>query len=523
MKREVVRRWAPGSPEAERCRRPRADLLDEVEVQPGRFEQHKGPFVAYERTIRLADDGHVDERVRFELHLPLFGAAFGAFAARAFGRHEHDRRRPLWAPPDVLTAAQVRLLGLLAAAALSATFANTLFTQTANFVAETFGVSESGQGRAGVIVRLGVIIAIPVATLADRVGRRRMTVAAAWATPLVCALGAFAPSWGVLVATQAVGRPLGLALAVLIGVIVAEEMPRNSRAYSLSMLALAGGLGASVAVLPLVLADIVPQGWRLIYLLALVFLPVSVMLGRALPETHRYEAHVEERAETGYHVPSLRWGRFGIIALVAVLANLFVAPASFFQNRYLNEVRDLSGFGIALFSVATATPAAVFLLIGGRVADGVGRRLVLLIFLPLSTLALIASFQWGGLTMWLTTIVGAMAGALAYPAFTVYRAELFPTSNRGRVNGWLTAISLAGSSVGLLVAGELLDNGWTYGQVMGMLGLGQLAAALIAFAFYPETAHLELEAINPEDRHAATLLARSEGSDDAQIGQPPGD
>ena len=32
------------------------------------------------------------------------------------------------------------------------------------------------------------------------------------------------------------------------------------------------------------------------------------------------------------------------------------------------------------------------------------------------------------------------------------------------------------------------------------MGIGQLIAAVIAFVAYPETAHLSLEQLNPEDR-----------------------
>ena len=63
------------------------------------------------------------------------------------------------------------------------------------------------------------------------------------------ALGALAPSFPALVATQAVGRPLGLTLDFLIAVVVAEEMPRNSRAYAVSLMAMASGYGAGIAVL----------------------------------------------------------------------------------------------------------------------------------------------------------------------------------------------------------------------------------------------------------------------------------
>ena len=148
------------------------------------------------------------------------------------------------------------VLGLLAAASMSSAFVNTLFTQTVNFAADDFGVSDRGVGIAGSVVRAGIILVLPVAALADRAGRRRVVTAMAVAAPLVSAAGAIAPTFPFLVATQAVGRPLGLALDFLIVVVAAEEMPRNSRAYAVSILAMASGLGAGLAVMALPLADL---------------------------------------------------------------------------------------------------------------------------------------------------------------------------------------------------------------------------------------------------------------------------
>ena len=62
-----------------------------------------------------------------------------------------------------------------------------------------------------------------------------------------------------------------------------------------------------------------------------------------------------------------------MLAAVALLANLFVAPASLFQNGYLEDVRGFSATTIAIFTLVTATPAGVGLIIGGRVADIRGR------------------------------------------------------------------------------------------------------------------------------------------------------
>ncbi len=487
--------WPAGSPGAQHALTPRDDLVAETAASSDgsttTFAQSEGPFTVYERTVSEKPT-KVDESIRYRIAIPWFGWLF-ALPIRSTLRHRpHENSVPWWSPPDRLTQRNVATLGLLAAASMAAAFANTLFTQTASFAADGFGIDERAQGVGGVIVRLGVVIAIPFALLADRRGRRQIIVITAWLAPLWCALGAIAPSFWVLVGTQTIGRPIGLALALLIGVVAAEEMPRSSRAYALSVLALAGGLGAGVAVAALRLADIGTEGWRLVYLLSLIWLLPAYSLTRHLPETHRFE-------KRHTIAPRLDRRRFATISIVAISANLFVAPASFFQNRYLDDVRGYTGGGIALFTLCTATPASLGLIVGGRLADMVGRRVVLAICMPISTLLIVATFSSSGSTMWLLAVAGGLLAGAAYPAFTVYRTELFPTGNRGRASGFITALSLAGSSVGLLLVGSLVHRGWSYGESMLVVGFGQLLAATIAYIAYPETAHLELEQINPQD------------------------
>ena len=493
--RTLHQSWPAGTPEAQRALTPRDDLLEEklesVEGESVTFAQHNGPFTTYQRTV-IECATTVDETIRYRLVIPWFGWLFARPMRGTLRHRPRDGTKPWWSPPDLLTQRHVAILGLLAAASMAAAFANTLFTQTASFAADGFGIDARAQGVGGVVVRLGVVIAIPFALLADRRGRRKMIIVTAWVAPLWCVLGAIAPNFWVLVGTQAIGRPVGLALALLIGVVAAEEMPRNSRAYALSVLALAGGLGAAVAVLALRLADLGREGWRLVYLLSLIWLLPAISLTRHLPETHRFE-------QRHAIAPRLDRRRFAIIAIVAISANLFVAPASFFQNRYLDDVRGYTGGGIALFTICTATPASLGLIVGGRIADMVGRRAVLAICMPVSTMLLVGTFAFGGTTMWLLALVGGLLAGAAYPAFTVYRTELFPTGNRGRANGFITALSLAGSSIGLLLVGALVHRGWSYGQSMLVVAFGQLLAAVIAYVAYPETAHLELEQINPQD------------------------
>jgi MFS family permease len=189
-----------------------------------------------------------------------------------------------------------------------------------------------------------------------------------------------------------------------------------------------------------------------------------------------------------------------MIASVAVLANLFVAPASFLQNDYLKDVRGFSGLGISVFTFATAMPSALALALGGRLADTLGRRRLLAVCMPASTALLVTSFSIGGPLMWMSALGGGLCAGLAYPAFIIYRAELFPTGARSGTNGVVMALSLAGSALGLWYVGHLVDRGWQYGSAMAIVAVGQFAAAAIAAIAYPETARRELEDLNPQDR-----------------------
>jgi len=307
----------------------------------------------------------------------------------------------------------------------------------------------------------------------------------------VTAAGALAPNFPLLVATQSIGRPLGLALDFLIAVIAAEEMPRGSRAYAIGIMAMASGLGAGVAVMALPLTDLGPSGWRWVFAITLVWLVIAVDIARRLPESQRFSApHAK-------HV-RLHRRRFATLAAILVGVNLLVAPASFFQNRYLSDVREFSGTSISLFSLATATPAAIGLILGGRAADRRGRRHLIAVSLPCAAVLIVASFSVGGVPMWAAAFGGGLLGGVAYPALAVYRAELFPTGNRSRAAGLLTVAALLGGIGGLLGAGALLDQGWDYRSVMGVLMVGQFIAVVLVLGALPETAQKELEDISIE-------------------------
>lgn len=516
---QLERTWFDDPTVVEWLNTPRADLVSErsADTDDGAavFVQDDGPFTTYRRRVCVRHDGpdrRWHETIDYRMEIPWFAWMFSWFVRRHFtGRSPGPEplRQPAWAPPDRLTVRQVHVLGLLAAASLTSAFVNTLFTQTVAFASDDFGIGDWGRGVAGTVVRLGILFGLPAAFLADRIGRRHVVVILAWAAPIIASLGAVAPNFTVLVGTQTISRPLGLALDLLIAVIAAEEMPRSSRAYAVSILAMANGLGASVAVIALPLADIGTSGWRLVYVLALVWLVVALDLTRRLPETQRFERHRtasrlsarpnDERHDRRHDRRRGR-RRLGIQMAVAFCGNLLLSPASFFQNSFLKEERGFSAGMVSLFTLVTAAPAVIGLVAGGRVADRRGRRRMAAGCVPVGAVFIALSFHFQATWMWTAAIVGAIVAAAAYPSLAVYRTELFPTANRGRAAYLILASALVGGSISLLLTGALLDAGWSHGTVMMALVIGPALVSVIVLTTYPETAHRELEELNPEDR-----------------------
>jgi MFS family permease len=470
---------------------PRNDVVHEVRQADGSFTADGGPFTAYHRVVD-ASGGLTVETIEYSLAVPYFGFLFAPLTRRALRSHETDGM-PWWAPPERLDPRGSTALGVLCAVALIVGYLNTLLTQTIAFAADEFGSSDRAQGVSLAIVRCGVVLALIIGGMADRQGRRRLILGLAIAGPIVSATGALAPSLAWLTVSQTIARPLAMALGILVAVVAVEEMPAGSRAYAISLLAMATALGAGVCVVALPLADLGIKGWRLVYVVPLLGLLLVPGVSRRLEESRRYEAPHADATYSGHAA------RFWLLAGSGMLLNLFVAPASAFQNRYLKNERGFSASRISLLTLLTNTPGGIGIIAGGRLADMRGRRIVGSIALFGGTVCTVWFFFASGWTLWVASTIGAIVGAAAVPALGVYSAELFPTSLRGRANAAITVLALVGSGIGLVAAGSMADRWDRFAPGMALLAVGPLIVCMLVLSLYPETAHRELEEINPED------------------------
>ncbi len=78
-------------------------------------------------------------------------------------------------------------------------------------------------------------------------------------------------------------------------------------------------------------------------------------------------------------------------------------------------------------------------------------------------------------------------------------AELFPTEVRGTANALLLVCSVAGSAVGLVLAGTLSDAIGDLGVAIAICGVAPLLAALLLLPRLPESRGRALDDVSPSE------------------------
>lgn len=479
------------------------------------FTAVSGPFHHWHRTVVLApiddpaDGAHllVDETIDYEIAVPVWGVLFRPALSRHLRRPPlPGARPPWWAPPDALDVRAATVLSMLCVFAAVAGYLGTIITQTLTYAAGEFDSSTAQQGALLATVRVGVILSLAVVALADRRGRRRVLVASTIGACVLTAIGALSPGLVWLGTAQTFARALSTVVALLVTIIAVEEMPAGSRAFAVSVLTMTAALGAGLCVANLVYVDIAVGAWRVAYVLPLLAIIPVVRLARRLPETRRFETRrldaIDRRAGSASAKGTTRfpWRRFVMLSVGGFLWSFFLAPAAQFLNEFLRTERGFSGTLIAVFVLATNTPGGIGIVVGGRLADRRGRRIVGAVGIVGGVAFTVVSYLSWGWPLWVCSILAAVIGAIAVPALAVYGPELFPTGQRGTANGGLQVVSVAGSSAGLLLVGWLSDRVGGLGQAMAIASIAPALLVIVVLVWFPETARRELEDLNPFDR-----------------------
>jgi MFS transporter, putative metabolite:H+ symporter len=401
-------------------------------------------------------------------------------------------------PATALSAAHWRLLLLLGAACFSEGFDFATLTVALPQIRETFGLSHAQADLWVALLYLGALPAVLWGRRADRHGRRGVLLLSMVGYTVGSAVTAVSPTVEVFVACQFVTRCFLTAQVAIAWTMAAEELPAERRGLGFGVLALASALGTGLsAIVQAVVLSPLDASWRWLYVLALPFMVLVVVLSRSLPESRRYQAIAQRHdasqgraallARAPYRRPLL------LICVMILLANL-ATEATIFAVDFMESDRGLSSSSANLLLVVAGAVALPVLTMAGRLSDRVGRRWVCMSGLLVQAGGLLLFFSVArgivglGLAL-MTTYAGLFAAWTTGNAFAV---ELFPTALRGAASSASAIAKLMGQSASFALSALLITTTGSSSTTVSVLVIGPVLAACIIGVALPETNRREL-------------------------------
>jgi len=426
---------------------------------------------------------------------------------------ERTARKPWWLKVQphlgrapALTRHQWQLLGMVGAANLFDNYGVALMALALPQIQSGLGVSEAEVGGVIGLVRLGVIPAILFTVLADYIGRRLLLLWTIVGLTSCTFLTGFARDPQQFTVLQFLARMFIAGEAMLAVVVIAEEFDAETRGWGIGILAALGTLGHGLAAIIFAVVNVLPFGWRMLYVLGAAPLVLLTWFRRSLGETQRFETHQRARLTSGVQTalePFRNLVRMYPGRMVALCAALFpfvfvMETAMIFMPKSLQQVHGYSPAGVALLNLTMVALAPIGNVVGGSLADRFGRKRVLAASILLNAAAIGLFYNTGG--RWIPPIFGVMLLTLTMSLvlFAALGSELFPTSYRSTASGVRAVVATLGAALGFWVEGRLYSRfGSHAGAITAMLVVTPIAPLIIAL-FLPETAKQELEDIAPE-------------------------
>jgi len=170
-----------------------------------------------------------------------------------------------------------------------------------------------------------------------------------------------------------------------------------------------------------------------------------------------------------------------VVLIIAAVASLSVVIPS------LGRELDASQSDLQWIVDAFAISLAALLLPMGAFGDKFGRRRLMLI----GFVVFIAGSLWASLAdsvgvLIAARVVGGIGAAMIFPGTLSTLTSAMPASKRGTAIGMWTASASLGGTVGMLVAGALVESFW-FGSIFLAMAAAALIVGVMTWAFVPET------------------------------------
>ena len=374
---------------------------------------------------------------------------------------------------------------------------------TGNSVAAQVGLSFTILGIGLGIIRLAALASLPLAGLADRLGRRRVMLGCT-ALGLACsAAAAFSPSYWWFVALFALGRPLLATTNTVSGVIAAEETRSSGRTKAIALVTAGWGAGTGLIAVVRGVAG-AALSWRGLFGLVVIPLAAMPLLGRRLEEPDRFQRLRRDAGGTprwrgrilGRTPVALR-PRLRLVTVLIAMLGLVTGPANALVFVYSESVLGLPRLATAGMVAAAGILGLGGLVVGRWAADRLGRRVTAGTAQAVIAAAAMLTYSGSPAAAISGYLLAILASSVLGPAVGALAAELFPTSVRATVAGWMSVAGILGAVGGLVLFGVLVTALNSFLVAAATVALPVLAVCPL-YARLPETLGMELEESAPD-------------------------
>ena len=362
-------------------------------------------------------------------------------------------------------------------------------------IASDFHAQIPGLSNLGSVLALGALGALPLATLADRFGRRRLIAIGVAGFSIANFASAFAPSLTALSLIRLVAVCFEALVGGVATALIVEEAPPGMRGQAVSVLAVLAGIGAGITV---VSYPLLAPHWRWLFLAGGVGFVAAPAIWLRLPEGRTWskainEAHPYRRGSalrpSGSALRLLIAGpwrrRILVLSATTALLAVLLEPAGLLFTVFASDVLHMTPVGISTLILASGVAGGGAYLAGGYLSDRFGRRWPA-IGLSAST-AVVASLSFatgiGGFVV--GNVLWSAISSASTPVFGAWSAELFPTRARATAEATVGVAAAVGSVAGLQAVG-LLSQSMGLGSAIELVGIAAVAGAFLLFLL-PET------------------------------------
>jgi MFS family permease len=359
------------------------------------------------------------------------------------------------------------------------------------------GLPATTVGLALALIRLTSLVALPVASTADRLGRQRVLVALSVVGLGLTAFAALAPGFWWYVTLVALARPALSGVNAVAGVVASEETRTKDRSAAIALVTAAYGLGAGLIVVGRAALGSFAT-FRIVTAAALIPLALMPLVVRGTREPRIARDRLAEHGMLG-SVPRAYVRSVALLSGLSGLIALATGPAFSYLFVYGERVLGMSAGLLALLVVLAGPAGLVGILLGRAAADRIGRNLAAGVSMA-GTGAAVAWAYGGTDTRLAVGYLLAITSSSAFaPPTGALGAELVPTRIRATLAGWVTFAGVLGAVVGIAGFGVLADATGGFDRAARLIGI-VTALSAIGFLLLPETRGMELEELeDPSD------------------------